>query len=262
MPTTPETPPFISRRAFLGVGAAAFAAVALPLGSVHAGAMPLFGDGRLKARPGTLTGSVRPGVSGLGLSTSPRDGLLRIPSGYRADQPAPLVMMLHGAGGSARRAIQRLSGLADEAGHVLLAIDSRLATWDLLHGGFGPDVAFIDAALMSVFARCAIDPARIAIEGFSDGASYSLSLGLTNGDLFSRVIAFSPGFMNAGPLTGKPKVYISHGTADPILPIDTCSRRIVPELKRRGYDVSYHEFNGGHVVPADQARNAVTWIAG
>ena len=31
--------------------------------------------------------------------------------------------------------------------------------------------------------------------GFSDGASYALSLGAANGDLFTHIAAFSPGFM-------------------------------------------------------------------
>jgi phospholipase/carboxylesterase len=34
-----------------------------------------------------------------------------------------------------------------------------------------------------------------------------------------------------------------------VLPIDRCSRRLVPELQRAGYDVTYEEFDGGHVVP-------------
>lgn len=36
--------------------------------------------------------------------------------------------------------------------------------------------------------------------GFSDGASYALSLGLPNGNLFSHIVAFSPGFMRAPTL--------------------------------------------------------------
>jgi predicted esterase len=47
-----------------------------------------------------------------------------------------------------------------------------------------------------------------------------------------------------------------------VLPIDSCSRRIVPQLESWGYDVSYHEFAGGHTVPASQAAGAVTWLAG
>jgi poly(3-hydroxybutyrate) depolymerase len=43
--------------------------------------------------------------------------------------------------------------------------------------------------------QCTVDPQRICVSGFSDGASYALSLGLANGDLFTHVAAFSPGFM-------------------------------------------------------------------
>jgi hypothetical protein len=61
--------------------------------------------------------------------------------------------------------------------------------------GYGPDVEFIDRALESTFERLALETRRLAITSFSDGASYSLSLGLTNGDLLTHLIAFSPGFM-------------------------------------------------------------------
>jgi predicted esterase len=143
----------------------------------------------------------------------------------------------------------------------VLAPDSRDSTWDAIRGGFGPDVAFIDRALARVFDTVSVDPARIALGGFSDGASYALSLGLVNGDLFRRVVAFSPGFIVAGPLQGKPQFFISHGTADQILPIDRCSRAIVPQLQRRGYDVTFKEFDGGHQVPPDIARDAMRWVA-
>ena len=33
---------------------------------------------------------------------------------------------------------------------------------------------------------------------------------------------------------GAPRIYISHGTHDTVLPIDRCSRRIVPALQRAG----------------------------
>ena len=69
---------------------------------------------------------------------------------------------------------------------------------------------------------------------------------MINGDLFPRVVAFSPGFVVEGTAHGKPRLFISHGTADPILPIDRCSRVIVPALRARGYDVTFREFDGGH----------------
>jgi len=36
----------------------------------------------------------------------------------------------------------------------------------------------------------------------------------------------------------------------------------VPGLKRRGYDVTFREFEGGHQVPPDIARDAMRWVAG
>jgi phospholipase/carboxylesterase len=143
----------------------------------------------------------------------------------------------------------------------VLAPASRGHSWDLLIGHrYGPDATLIDRALEHTFSRYAIEPTRLAIGGFSDGASYALSLGITNGDLFTHLIAFSPGFMAPAGHTGSPHVFISHGTRDGVLPIGRCSRRIVPELERGGYDVLYREFDGGHKIPPEIALEAVGWF--
>ena len=216
--------------------------------------------GRLLARSGPTTEPGPIGLQPLGLGDQ-RDGLLYVPQGYAPERPAPLVLMLHGAGGVARHSIDLLRPRADEHGLILLAPDSRDRTWDVLLGGFGPDVAFIDRALTQTFGRYAVDPARVAVEGFSDGASYALSLGLTNGDLFGAVVAFSPGFLSPETPRGMPRIYVSHGIQDDVLPIDYCSRRIVPSLERAGYDVTYHEFDGPHTVPPEIVDEALAWLA-
>ena len=118
----------------------------------------------------------------------------------------------------------------------------------------------IDRALEHVFSRYAVDLERLAIGGFSDGASYALSLGITNGDLFTHAIAFSPGFMAPAGQSGSPRIFVSHGTRDNVLPIDSCSRRIVPQLERAGYDVLYREFEGGHTISPEIALEAVGWF--
>ncbi len=45
-----------------------------------------------------------------------------------------------------------------------------------------------------------------------------------------------------------------------MLPIDSCSRRIVPQLERAGYEVFYREFDGGHTISPEIASQAVTWF--
>jgi predicted esterase len=217
-------------------------------------------EGRLTARPARPTEAGPTGLQRLGLAPD-RDGFLYVPPGYRPDRPAPLVLMLHGAGGEARGGLSPLRHLADETGTLLLAPDSRDRTWDVIvQGGFGPDAAFIDRALAQTFRRYAVDPKRLAVEGFSDGASYALSLGITNGGLFTHVLAFSPGFMAPAAQEGAPRIYISHGRRDRVLPISSCSRRIVPRLEDAGYGVRYHEFDGEHTVPPEIAREALDWF--
>lgn len=216
--------------------------------------------GRLRARPAQVKGAAPVGPQPLMLGAA-RDSYLYVPTAYRAERPAPLALLLHGAGGHARQGLELLQSLADAAGLILLAPASREHTWDLLVGRqYGPDATLIDRALEQTFSRYAVDPTRLAIGGFSDGASYALSLGITNGDLFTHVIAFSPGFMAPAGQTGSPRVFVSHGMRDEVLPIDRCSRRIVPELERGGYDVLYREFDGGHTIPPEIALEAVDWF--
>jgi phospholipase/carboxylesterase len=217
--------------------------------------------GRLQARPfaGVDSAAAPLGLRPLGFAAA-RDGYLYVPAGYRAERPAPLAMVLHEAGEDARDGLALLRAQADEAGLILLSPTSREYTWDLVVGRYGPDVAGIDLVLEQTFARYAVDRARVAIGGYSDGASYALSLGLANGDLFTHVLAFSPGFLAPAERAGAPRIFVSHGTRDRWLPIERCSRRIVPQLERAGYEVRYREFDGGHVVPPEIGRKAADWV--
>jgi len=190
-----------------------------------------------------------------------RGALLYVPPTLRADTPAPLAVMLHGAGGNAEHGLHLLQSYADGNGMILLAPESRKTTWDIIvESQYGPDVAFIDDCLSYLFDRYTVDPDHIAMGGFSDGASYALSLGLSNAQLFTHIIAFSPGFMVPVRVENKTRVFISHGTEDTVLPIGPCSRRIVPILKKEDFAVEYHEFEGPHTIPADISQRAVEWF--
>lgn len=230
--------------------------VLAPLAAACAGQPPE----RLTLGPIPASGGPAPaGLHALGLGGE-RDGVLFVPPDV--SEASPLILMLHGAGGSGRRAARLVTAAAGDAGCVLLAPDSRDRTWDALIGGYGPDARFIERALAAACERRAVDPGRMAVAGFSDGATYALALGRANGPVFSHVIAFSPGFLLPTHTAGSPRVYVSHGVSDPILPIDRCSRVLVPRLRRDGYDVQYREFDGRHEVPPAVATEAVTWFLG
>ena len=212
-------------------------------------------DGRLTARP-------RAGVktSATGQVKLERDSILQIPANA-SDKPLPLLLMLHGASQRAEDMFWYLGSAPKEAGVVVFAPNSMETTWDAIGGGsFAEDIYYLNGMLEQVFEKTAIDPARVSIGGFSDGATYALSLGLINGDFFKSIVAFSPGFVISGDAHGKPRIFISHGTHDHILPIDRCGRRIAGELKEQGYDVTFREFDGDHEIPTDVAREALTYV--
>lgn len=218
---------------------------------------------RLSARPGAPTGSpVTGSIQPLGLGGR-RDGYLYVPTTYSPEVPMPLFVALHGAGGRGRD-WESYPARAETRGMIVLAPDSRASTWDLVTEGlFGPDARFLDGALTHTFRQCRVDPGHIVLGGFSDGASYALSLGVANGDLFTHLIAYSPGFFEAGqPLTGSPTVFVAHGRQDAILPYAYTSQALVPGLERSGYDVTFHSFDGGHQVPAEVSEAALDWFLG
>lgn len=215
--------------------------------------------GRLSFRPRATGAELEAcdGPLGAGTATG-RDGVLYVPE--TAEPGAPVLLFLHGAGGNGRRELRVVLAAADRYGVVVVAPDSRGPTWDIIVSRqFGPDVEFFDRALDIVAERCRVDLDRLAIGGVSDGASYALSIGLTNGDLFEHIIAYSPGFAVTTEPAGNPKIFVSHGTADPILPIDACGRRVVASLRAADYDVTYEEFDGGHTVPPPIADRGLRW---
>ncbi|GAB3936403.1 hypothetical protein GCM10027614_12850 [Micromonospora vulcania] len=148
-------------------------------------------------RPGRLTARrhppVRPAPAGLvpltGTGGTPM-AMAYAPEPTADDDAYRLVVLLHGAGGNARQGLDLLSPVADAHHLLLLAPQAAASSWDLIAGGFGVDVRRIDGLLSTVFDGY---PVRdVTFGGFSDGASYALSLGLANGDLVDRVVAFSP----------------------------------------------------------------------
>jgi len=164
--------------------------------------------------------------------------LVHAPSGYDGKTPLPLVVMLHGGGGTARFAAYETGWRekADKSGFLVvfpeaLARDpSRPSNfrknpqlWNDGSDRFYPgqkapdDVAFLDALLDDVQARFAVDSRRIYVTGFSNGASMSFRYAA---EAFRRVAAVAPVagacWLESVQLERPvPMCYIT-GTADPL----------------------------------------------
>lgn len=182
-----------------------------------------------------------PEASGSGLLYRPR----------RTDPaPSPVAILFHGSRAGAEQAIEIGRAHADRLGFLLLAPQCLQDSWDIIvEGRYGADVEALDRTLTWLGEEHGLDAKRVVIGGFSDGASYGLSLGITNGHLFSHIVAFSPGFLCPTARRGSPDILIAHGSDDPILPAVSCSQRIVSALRAEGRNPQYHEFTGDHSVP-------------
>jgi phospholipase/carboxylesterase len=205
--------------------------------------------GRLSFRPGGKPHQepLPAGRHNVGIAEE-RDTVLIVPKGLKSGMPVPLLVMFHGAGGSADKVLPFLIDHAQQRKFLLMLPQSQFPTWDLVIGGNGPDLERLDKALAEVASRFAIDPTHLAFAGFSDGGSYALSVGVTNGDIASHIIVFSGGFMSVFTQEGTPRIFIAHGLEDEQLPIETSARPHAEKLNAAGYDVTTVEFKGPHRI--------------
>ena len=188
-------------------------------------------------------------------SDSSPPGVFRVqPKSYaykprNSQNPASLIVLLHGASGDARSFIEEFRREADARRIVLLSVQSAGRTWAVRKPREDDqDVIDIKAAIEGLAATTPIDMERVTVMGFSDGASYALSVGMAYPNLFRTVVAFSPGYAFAPQrLDTDQRIFIAHSRRDPILPADN-TRQIVKELQRAGLSPDVHWFNGGHEI--------------
>jgi predicted esterase len=254
-----------TRRQLIGMGVAGVGASLISgCGQSHDPAAPVqeaLIDPIIGTRVTAPKSSVAKGTT-IAYSDTPRDAVLYVPQSYQPSSPAPFVMMLDAENSNASASLGMFQAYADASGVVLLAVESAQYTWDIVAGGsYGPDIAFINVALSAAFNEVNVDPARVTVEGFSDGGSYALAVGLTNGALFSRVIAFSPKYLAPyTPAGAKARLFISDGISDPVVDITDGGDFINSTLVGRGYDVRYVRFNGAHEIPDAVVQQAVAWM--
>src|SRR2546423_862861 len=162
------------------------------------------------------------GVSSQQLMSAQRQRAYRlfVPPGYDGHQRLPLVLDLHGSGGSSagQDSNSGLESVSASERFIVATLDAVDARWNVpVQAGRPDDVAYVGDVIDHVAKQVCTDEARIYATGFSGGARMTSLLGCKLG---SRIAAIAPvsGLRLPGPgqCSGRPvPVLTFHGLADP-----------------------------------------------
>ena len=166
------------------------------------------------------------------------DGLERayrryVPSTYDGTRPMPLLIALHGGGGTGEKMVELtvdLNSLADEAGFIVVYPDGVEKRWNdgrdmqtwRTHAEGIDDVGFIAALIEHLSESYAIDPGRIYALGISNGGMMSYRLACELPEIFAAVAAVTASMSEELAASCAPSQSISvlviNGDEDPLVP--------------------------------------------
>jgi poly(3-hydroxybutyrate) depolymerase len=188
---------------------------------------------------------------------SGREYYLYVPSTYRYDCPAPLIVTCHGTPpyDVAEHHIREWKMLGEQSGCIVVAPTLEGTDGIFGDGPVGPmlsDEHFILSIVSQLEYRYNIDRANVMITGFSGGGFPTYWVGLRHPDIFSVVVARNCNF-NEGHLDGwypaeasaVSSVKVYYGENDPVA-IQIQSENAIRYLRAKGFAVETSKIPGGH----------------
>ena len=190
----------------------------------------------------------------------------------------PTLVLLHGRGDSAA-GIMPLAYEFERDDLLVISVQAPLELGGGMAGGYewyrlrqprSLDEATLRASLDAlaefldtIKASYPVDPERVVLLGFSQGAVMSLGAQALRPDSVAGVIALSGYFpieveADAGNLVGRP-AFVAHGVYDDIIPVEA-GRRTRDLLERHGVDLTYREYSMAHQVSAEEMGDARAWL--
>ena len=192
--------------------------------------------------------------------------VLLTPERIDPERRYPLVTVLDGAGHREEMLVEAYREEPAARDALFLVPWSHHPTWDLIASNDRPDLDFLEWAYDLIYRRYPVDPDRQALIGYSDGASYALSVGLSNPRIFRAVMGWAAGFfvldeacISAGD--PKPPVLLEYGTHDQLFPFERVAVPMRERLEQMGYSVNFRVDEGGRHWPSgDFQPEAPDWF--
>lgn len=194
-----------------------------------------------------------------------------------SDTPAPLLILLHGYGSNEMDLYSFAEELPDTMHIISLQAPHNLGgqsfawysiNFDADQNKFSDldearvSLEKIEAFVEECIASKNINPEKVFVLGFSQGAilSYALSLKTQN---IQHVIALS-GYLNEELIpknmeAGTTEYFISHGSVDQVIPVEW-ARKAPAFFKEHAIEHSYKEYPVGHGVHPQNFYDFKAWI--
>ena len=202
---------------------------------------------------------------------------VRIPPDAGDDNLVPVAVMLHGWGGDEgsmwifRQAIPPGTAIItprapldlEDDGYAWFYRDNPLHLTD--PESLVETIEKVDDFLTQLPQLYPVDPARLVLIGFSQGAAVSNSLVMARPELVAGVALLSGmGFQlpelipQVMSLAGLP-VFIAHGTRDEIVPL-SAAQEACETYQQLGAEVTYGEYNVGHKMHTQGIKDLRAWV--
>ena len=190
--------------------------------------------------------------------------VLYVPESYDGTEPWPLVVALHGGSGDGNDFLWTWLAEARGRRFLLLAPTARGDTWSMM----GPDVDAPAVCSMVDYVQnnWKVDASRILLTGLSDGATYTLLLGLQEDAPFTALAPVSGVFHPANFQNGNierakgKRIYLVHGSLDWLFPV-MIAHGTRDALREAGADLVFHEIEDlSHTYPREENDKILTWF--
>lgn len=209
----------------------------------------------------------RMGPTGLFLNLELENGRhpysLYVPDQLQPDKSYPMIVILHGLGGSGDTTIESwVKRLGSE--FIIVCPSYPMGAWWTMAAE-----NMVLGLIRSVEAQYPVDYNRVFLAGMSNGAIGAYMIGMFYPDYFAGIVpiagAITERYMHFLVNLNNTPIYMIQGKNDPIFPIQF-SRRINKILSDMKYPVTYREHeesgtaHGGHFLPDGEIPALRDWL--
>ncbi len=200
---------------------------------------------------------------------------LRRPKNIVPGEKYPALFVMHGIGSNEHNMLALVNGLEDSfyifsvRGHLTQGSGYAYFTIqgygkphrEVFDEGINKLANFIDYAS----ANYPIDPEKLYLLGFSQGAIVSMTLAVTLGNKIKGIVALSgyiPQFVKEEYMINVGNhlsVFISHGEFDQVLPYEW-GKENVDYFTKLGVPITFKSYQEGHTVSEKNLQDSKLWI--